>query len=622
MSVITAKLLETGPLQSANDRSRWCTVYSLVEEDTYQIDKIRERSGWDSIDIVRHHDHFYSTKPALLPRLVAEIYRAVKAATGLNLTENTEAVSHIILFIINIIPMGIAMWLMTNLIRRYCENVFGQLFLIIAVCWATLLVPFLCVFNNHTIGTTFIIYSLYLAVSIVAENKQSWWRFGLCGLFAAFGVCNELPAAAYGLALFLILLKANPKKTLLCFVPLALVPLGGFFWTTYLATGGWKPFYLFYGTEKYRFVFEGKPSYWLNPQGVDQSRDSFPVYLFHCTIGHHGIYSLTPIFLLTILGWLTAPLWWRSKLRSFHLLGLALTFIVIGFYMTKTENYNYGGVSVALRWTLWLIPFWILAIIPLLNRCGNSIFLKVPAIAFLCVSLFSAWYPANSPWTQPWLYHVMNAREWEDGTKWIDYSSPKPKFDHKVYSWIGAVPSGERNADYWITLEAHNPDGSTDSIHLQDAGPGVDGKRRVLITRNESEKEYLLDAELLSQGKLPTNFIRNVDGTELTEAELSFFRGVPKRREYASSRIRYVYTSVRLDAFKSHIGYTYVDANSSSGKKLRYQRDVWFSEEVPFGVFQFEDKVSDPQSKELFSRKFWNITAAGMFLPRQAIEEK
>ncbi len=616
MSVITAKLLETGPLKSANDRSRWCTVYSLVEENTYEIDKIRQRSGWDTIDLVRHNDHFYSTKPPLLPRLVAEIYRAVKAATGLNLTDNPEAVSRIILFIINIIPMGIAMWLMIRLIRRYCENLFGQLFLITATCWATLLVPFLSVFNNHTIGTTFIIYSLYLAISIVVEEKEKEWRYALCGLFAAFGVCNELPAAAYGLALFFILLKSDRKKTLAYFVPLALVPLGAFFLTNYHATGGWKPFYLYYGTEKYRFIFEGKPSYWMSPQGIDQSKDSFPVYLMHCTIGHHGIYSLTPIFLVTLVGWLTPNLWWKSKLNKFHLLGLGLTVIVIGFYMTKTENYNYGGMSVALRWTLWLIPFWILAMIPLLNRFGNSIYLKIPVLVFLCVSLFSAWYPSNSPWTKPWLFNVMNS--WD----WIDYSSPKPKFNQKVYSWIGAVPGGEKNDNYWIRLEAQNPDGSTNSIHLQDAGPTAAGKRLVLVVRNGYEKVYLFDVQLLGQGKPPIDFIRNTDGSELTPEELSFFRGVPKRRAYGSSRIRYVFTDIRTDAFKSHIGYTYTDVKNGSRKKLRYQRDVWFSQEVPFGVFQFEDKVSDSNTKELLSRKLWKITAAGSFLPRQTIEEK
>lgn len=610
LGVVTSKLLETGPLNSANDRSRWCTVYSLVEENTYQIDEIRKRKGWDTIDLVRHNDHFYSTKPPLLPRLVAEIYRGLKLTTGLNLTDNPEAVSRMILILINILPMGIALWLMIKLIRRYCEDPFSQLFLIVATCWATLLVPFLTVFNNHTIGTTFIIYSLYLAITIIVEGKECWWRFGVCGLCAAFGVCNELPAAAYGLALFFMLLKANPKRTLLCFVPFALIPLAGFFITNYQATGGWKPFYMYYGTEKYRFVFDGKPSYWVDPQGIDQAKESFSTYFMHCMVGHHGIFSLTPILLLTLFSWLSVPFWWKSRLRGVTVLGMALSVLVIAFYMTKTENYNYGGVSVALRWTLWLTPFWILAMIPLLNRFGRSWILRGPALLFLMVSLFSAWYPAQSPWTQPWLFQVMEAR------KWIDYSTPKPKFERNVYSWIGEVPAGDLQPDYWIQLETQEPNGTTSSIRLEDAGPTEDSARLINVTRNGDLQQYLMFAGALHSGKPPVDFVKNIDGTPLSEAELAFFRGVPQRRAYASSRIRYVGVGVRKDAFKAHIGYTYVDVPNDQGKKLRYQRDVWFSEEVPFGLFEFEDKVIDPKSKNVLSRRLWKLVAAGKYLPR------
>ena len=49
-----ASILRVQPLLSANDRSRWCTVRALVDEDTYQIDKIILDPEWDTIDKVRH----------------------------------------------------------------------------------------------------------------------------------------------------------------------------------------------------------------------------------------------------------------------------------------------------------------------------------------------------------------------------------------------------------------------------------------------------------------------------------------------------------------------------------------------------------------------------------------
>ncbi len=41
------------PFLSANDRSRWLTVRSLVEHGTYEIDAIVSQPTWDSIDKVR-----------------------------------------------------------------------------------------------------------------------------------------------------------------------------------------------------------------------------------------------------------------------------------------------------------------------------------------------------------------------------------------------------------------------------------------------------------------------------------------------------------------------------------------------------------------------------------------
>ena len=53
------------PFLSANDRSRWCNVASLLDYGTYEIDRVIKRKGWDSIDKVSHYgrdgkQHFYS----------------------------------------------------------------------------------------------------------------------------------------------------------------------------------------------------------------------------------------------------------------------------------------------------------------------------------------------------------------------------------------------------------------------------------------------------------------------------------------------------------------------------------------------------------------------------------
>src|SRR5262245_13046620 len=75
-------MLIARPLLSANDRSRWCTVWSLVERGTYRIDEIRQKPGWDTIDLVYDDGHFYSTKPPILATWVAGIVWCIGRMTG------------------------------------------------------------------------------------------------------------------------------------------------------------------------------------------------------------------------------------------------------------------------------------------------------------------------------------------------------------------------------------------------------------------------------------------------------------------------------------------------------------------------------------------------------------
>ena len=52
-TLVAVAVLQAEPLQSANDRSRWATVWSLVERGTWQIDEIDAWPRWSTIDKVR-----------------------------------------------------------------------------------------------------------------------------------------------------------------------------------------------------------------------------------------------------------------------------------------------------------------------------------------------------------------------------------------------------------------------------------------------------------------------------------------------------------------------------------------------------------------------------------------
>ena len=59
-----------------------------------------------------------------------------------------------------------------------------------------------------------------------------------------------------------------------------------------------------------RWTARERASYWLDPQGIDRGEPSELTYALHVLVGHHGVFSLTPVWLLSVWG---AWLWLRAR---------------------------------------------------------------------------------------------------------------------------------------------------------------------------------------------------------------------------------------------------------------------------------------------------------------------
>lgn len=159
-------------------------------------------------------------------------------------------------------------------------------------------------------------------------------------------------------------------------------------------------------------------SYWYpdRKRGVDRGEPSRLVYLFHSTLGHHGIFSLTPLWLLLPLGmW---AVWMKSKVSAprrlfdyrvqLMLAISATTLVCFAFYMARPlEDRNYGGVSSGFRWMFWFTPLWLWLVAEALERMESPWLRRVILLA-LAVSVFSATYPWSNPWTAPWIMQWMD----------------------------------------------------------------------------------------------------------------------------------------------------------------------------------------------------------------------
>ena len=480
--------LRTPTQLEANDISRWCTVWSLLERGSYNIDEcpwqaktqdkvkkpdkladpasaegklgglgrtlkdIEYRIAPRSWKVGDATDHFYSSKPPLLPTMIAAILYPARRAAGVPLDatvdvprtprnvqkpvegepgktvfvlETPKEPAHWpvyvlyfkpIIVLLNIVPMLVFLVLYARLLDRIAENDWAWFLSLFAASLGNYLIVFNQTLNNHSIAAWSAFFTLYALQRITSGDARTPGTFALAGFFGAFTACNELPAALFGILLFLLVLSRWPGQTLRAFVPAAAIPCVAFLATQYAAFGQFTPVYEEFGTKSY--TYEG--SYWNTPLEMDwfngatkqpdgtitENKESYGVYLFHMTLGHHGVFSLTPIFLFSLLG-AAREAFRRSRLTAISWLTLLLTAAMFAFYTWNPKARNYGGSTQGLRWLFWLIPFWLILLPSGVRGGGRRGVVRALSLAALLISALSVGYALRHPWSHPWFLDAM-----------------------------------------------------------------------------------------------------------------------------------------------------------------------------------------------------------------------
>ena len=374
--------------------------------------------------------------------LVAGLYWLLQTLFGWTLTAHPSAVVRTTLVLVNIVPFVIYLQYLGRLAERFGGTEWGRAFVLAAAGFGTLVSPFLVTFNNHTIATYCVLFALVSVVEIWrraprvrgggtdAPNEAPWRYYVAAGFFASFAVCNELPALAFAVAVFLLLLYWTPRPTLLFFLGAAAIPAIAFFATNYAAIGQLRPAYSEFGGPWYEY--EG--SYWRRPptgqirRGIDwaYTQESRGDYALNLLVGHHGWFSLTPLWLLALAAMIGSAWQFSTRRRKIGQppsdnslpgvpwflmpLTLGLSVVVIGFYALKSNNYS--GFSNGLRWLMWLTPLWLLCLLPCADWLAKSKWGRALGYACLGLSVLSANYSPWNPWRHPWLYDLFVALGW------------------------------------------------------------------------------------------------------------------------------------------------------------------------------------------------------------------
>lgn len=413
------------PFLSANDRSRWATTRSLVEHGTYAIDDVVNQRGWDTIDMVKHPGrdgiaHLYSSKPPLFATLMAGEYWLIHRITGATLGQYPYEIGRFMLVTINLLPLVAYFYVLALLAERLGTTDWSRIYMLAAASFGTFLTTFVVSINNHLTAAVCVAIAVWAAVRIWYDGRREWRYFAVAGFFAAFAASCELPALSFLALLGVALLWRFPRETLVGFAPPALLVAAAFFGTNYLAHDSLRPPYMHRSTTDpadnwydYSYTRGDREldSYWRNPVGVDRGETSPWVYALHATIGHHGIFSLTPIWVLSVVG--LVRMWRDTQWRDLAVFITLLSLVCLAFYLSRPEmDRNYGGMTSGFRWMFWFAPLWLVALVPAVEwmaccRTGRGV-----ALSLLALSVMSASYPTWNPWTHPWAWNLLTSLGW------------------------------------------------------------------------------------------------------------------------------------------------------------------------------------------------------------------
>jgi hypothetical protein len=411
VSIVGARIATAPSRFSNNDASRWATVRALVDTGSYAIGSreqlpdgthhdvgIVAETEWGTIDLVMDPGtrQFYSSKPALLPTVLAGEYWLLRHVLSLEFDRHRLAVARTILMTINLIPFALYLIVLARLVERVGTTDWGRLFVFTAAAFGTFISGYLGSLNNHTVAAMGTLFAVYHGLRIHLDDDRRWWRFMLAGAFAGWTFGNELPAGAFALGLLVWLARLAPRQTLRFAVPGVLVPAAALAWTQYLAIGTPLPTY----AQAAWYEFAG--SYWLNPGNIDLADEPKLLYAANLLVGHTGILSLTPVL---VLGWIgmvrtatgsPAMTPSRSAARALAALTLTLTLVTFAFYVFRTEAY--GGKTVGPRWFFWLVPLWLLTMLPEADRWASRRRLRLVAGVLLVISIATASFALANPW--------------------------------------------------------------------------------------------------------------------------------------------------------------------------------------------------------------------------------
>jgi hypothetical protein len=384
--------LQESSLDNAYTGSHYATIESLVDYGTYHIDKSRYVH---TIDKYKVGGHFISSKQPTLSTYGAGVYWVYQKLTGKKIARYEGDVVRTVGFFTGGLSHLLFLIFFYRLCRLLLKREVAVMISMAAASFAYLGVGYATLINKHSPAAALGVCGLFYALRIGAARAEApapanaarvrdWW---LAGLALGLMVAIDLPSLAFTGLVLVYLASHDWRRTLFSFVPALLPGLACQLLLAYEISGSFKPFQLNQALKQF------KGFYFKNPGGIDGLREPPYVYAFNVLLGHHGLFSMTPLYAFSL--WeLVRSLWLRVRLRESLLVSVTLA-VLLGFYIYRTHNY--GGWAVGMRWLVPAMPLLLLYFAFWVDRVSLLLWRWVFVLAAFLVSAFNVQDALSSP---------------------------------------------------------------------------------------------------------------------------------------------------------------------------------------------------------------------------------
>lgn len=383
--------------------SRLATVLSLVHNGTWRIDRPAGEAPnpfeQATVDKVRIGEGMYSTKPPLLPLLMAGEYYLLHHGAGLDLQDRADLKLFLRISSLTLVglPFLICLLCFAGMLRWFVDSAWVRLAACFCLAYATQLFGLSDQIDNHVPAAGALMAALYYAAGLGLEKLRPLpHRFFLFGLCTALTFAIDMPVTLYAAFAGLYLLARFPRQAILWGGTGLLLPLAVHFGVLMAATGSPLPIQM----RPNLYLYED--SYWRNPVGRDALAEPKGVYFFHMTFGRFGVFSLFPILIIGLVGAGAALAKQAMPYRRMILTGMAAFALITLYYVVKTNNY--GGAAYGFRWHIASMPVLLLMGAPVWNRLHRpwhwAVLILVAAVScYSCYECFRMPWGEHQEWT-------------------------------------------------------------------------------------------------------------------------------------------------------------------------------------------------------------------------------